>query len=169
MKYANKALSSDQTKVILLIGVWRKNHDLMLQIMNNKTRGREVRELFGRYRQHGPRRKLYYYTIMHRKDCIYVIFIPYLQDLGLLKYCYLPWQRDVTTSLSIRKETCLPLVRLLRFSVNKYSIRPIPIVLVKCWKVAHWNAKKLLKNCQKSKKLLPKFQKLLPKFLAIFI
>ena len=49
------------------------------------------------------------------------------------------------------------------------AIRPIPIVLVKCWKVAHWNAKKLLKNCQKSKKLLPKFQKLLPKFLAIFI
>ena len=47
--------------------------------------------------------------------------------------------------------------------------RPIPIVLVKCWKVAHCNAKKLLKNCQKSKKLLPKFQKLLPKFLAIFI
>ena len=40
--------------------------------------------------------------------------------------------------------------------------RPVPIVLVKCWKVAHWNAKKLLKNCQKSKKLLPKFQKLLP-------
>ena len=49
------------------------------------------------------------------------------------------------------------------------GIRPVPIVLVKCWKVAHWNAKKLLKNCQKSKKLLPKFQKLLPKFLAIFI
>ena len=48
-------------------------------------------------------------------------------------------------------------------------VRPVPIVLVKCWKVAHWNAKKLLKNCQKSKKLLPKFQKLLPKFLAIFI
>ena len=47
--------------------------------------------------------------------------------------------------------------------------RPVPIVLVKCWKVAHWNAKKLLKNCRKSKKLLPKFQKLLPKFLAIFI
>ena len=47
--------------------------------------------------------------------------------------------------------------------------RPIPIVLVKCWKVAHWNAKKLLKHCQKSKRLLPKFQKLLPKFLAIFI
>ena len=49
------------------------------------------------------------------------------------------------------------------------ATRPIPIVLVKCWKVAHWNAKKLLKNCQKSKKLLPKFQKLLPKFLAIFV
>ena len=29
-----------------------------------------------------------------------------------------------------------------------------PIVLVKCWKVVHWNAKKLL----------PKFQKLPPKF-----
>ena len=32
-----------------------------------------------------------------------------------------------------------------------------PIVLVKCWNVADWNAKKLLKNCQKSKKLLTKF------------
>ena len=45
---------------------------------------------------------------------------------------------------------------------NKYQgvgDRPVPIVLVKCWKVAYWNAKKLLKNCQKSKKLLPKFQK----------
>ena len=47
--------------------------------------------------------------------------------------------------------------------------RPFPIVLVKCWKVANWNAKKLLKNCQKSKKLLPKFQKLPPEFLDIFI
>ena len=55
------------------------------------------------------------------------------------------------------------------FGPSRLSNRPIPIVLVKCWKVAHWNAKKLLKNCQKSKKLLPKFQKLLPKFLAIFI
>ena len=24
-------------------------------------------------------------TIMHRKDCMHVIFIPYLQDLGLLR------------------------------------------------------------------------------------
>ena len=47
--------------------------------------------------------------------------------------------------------------------------RPFPIVLVKCWKVTHWIAKKLLKNCHKSKKLLPKFQKLPPKFLDIFI
>ena len=39
------------------------------------------------------------------------------------KYCFLPWQRDVTTSLSIRKETCLPLVRLLRFSLNKFSVK----------------------------------------------
>ena len=52
----------------------------------------------------------------------------------------------------------------------KARIRPFPIVLVKCWKVAHWNAKRLLKNCQKSKKLLtPKFQKLLPKFLDNFV
>ena len=42
-------------------------------------------------------------------------------------------------------------------------------MLVKCWKVAHWDAKKLLKNCQKSKTLLPTFQKLPPKFLDIFI
>jgi len=34
---------------------------------------------------------------------------------------------------------------------------PFPVVLVKCWKGAHWNAKKLLKNCQNSKKLPPKF------------
>jgi len=27
-------------------------------------------------------------------------------------------------------------------------------VLVKCWKVPHWNAKKLLKNCQKLENLL---------------
>ena len=47
--------------------------------------------------------------------------------------------------------------------------RPFPIVLVKCWKVGHWNAKKLLKDCQKSKTLLPKFQKLPSKFLDIFI
>ena len=38
------------------------------------------------------------------------------------KYCFLPWQRDVTTSLSIRKETCLPLVRFLLFSLNKFSV-----------------------------------------------
>ena len=32
------------------------------------------------------------------------------------------------------------------------------IVRVKCWKVAHWNAQRLLKNSQKSKKLLLKFK-----------
>jgi len=37
--------------------------------------------------------------------------------------------------------------------------RPFPIVLVKCWKVTHWIAKKLL----------PKFPKLSPKFLDIFL
>ena len=61
-----------------------------------------------------------------------------------------------------------------QFVRNEYfcigpAARPVPIVLVKCWKVTRWNAKKLLKNCQKYKKLLPKFQKLLPKFLAVFI
>ena len=54
-------------------------------------------------------------------------------------------------------------------SINPLRVRPFQIALVKCWKVAHWNAKKLLKNCQKSKRFLPKFQKLPPKFLDIFI
>ncbi len=36
-------------------------------------------------------------------------------------------------------------------------IRCVPIVLNKCRKAAHWNAKKMLKYRQKSKKLLPKF------------
>ena len=30
--------------------------------------------------------------------------------------------------------------------VLENTSRPFPIVLVKFWKVAHWNAKKLLKN-----------------------
>ena len=41
---ANKALSSVQTKFILLIGVWRTYHDLMLQ--DNKTRERDVRDTY---------------------------------------------------------------------------------------------------------------------------
>ena len=77
--------------------------------------------------------------------------------------------------LIIRQQPCLLAVVkvivacLCTTNVFRVRVRPVPIVLVKCWNVAHWNAKKLLKNCQKSKKLLPKFQKLLPKFLAIFI
>ena len=39
------------------------------------------------------------------------------------------------------------------------ATRPIPIVLVKCWKVAHWNVKKLLKKCQKIQKLATKISK----------
>ena len=34
-----------------------------------------------------------------------------------------------------------------------YVGRPVLIVLLKCWNVAYWKAKKLLKNCQNSKKL----------------
>ena len=45
----------------------------------------------------------------------------------------------------------------------------VPAVIVKCWKVAYWDAKKLRKNCQKSKNWLLKSQKLLPNFLHIFI
>ena len=55
------------------------------------------------------------------------------------------------------------------FCTGMPVVRTFPIVLVKCWKVAHWNAKKLPKNCQKTKKLLSKFSKLPPKFLDIFI
>ena len=47
--------------------------------------------------------------------------------------------------------------------------RPVPILLLQCWKVAHWNAIKFPKNTQKSKKWLPKFQNLLPKSLDIFL
>ena len=49
------------------------------------------------------------------------------------------------------------------------ACKPFPIVLVKCWNVAHWNAKTLLKKCKNPKTLLPKFEKLPPKFLNIFI
>ena len=45
--------------------------------------------------------------------------------------------------------------------------RPVPIVLTKCWKVAHWTVKKLLKGWQKHKRLLPKFQKMLHFFLHV--
>ena len=38
------------------------------------------------------------------------------------KSCYLPWQRDVTTSLSIRKETCLALVRLDRVHMDHFHM-----------------------------------------------
>ena len=55
------------------------------------------------------------------------------------------------------------------FCTGMPVVRTFPVVLVKCWKVAHWNAKKLPKNCQKTKKLLSKFSKLPPKFLDIFI
>ena len=43
------------------------------------------------------------------------------------------------------------------------AIRPIPIVLVKCWKVAHWNAKKLKKAKKLKLKKLPKIQKVATK------
>ena len=49
------------------------------------------------------------------------------------------------------------------------ALYAVPTVIVKFWKVAYWDAKKLPKNCQKSKKWLLKFQKLLPNFLHIFI
>ena len=45
----------------------------------------------------------------------------------------------------------------------RIGIRPVSIMLLKCWKVAYWNAKKLLKNGQKSRRSLTKFQKLLPR------
>ena len=46
-----------------------------------------------------------------------------------------PWQRDVATSLSIRKETCFPLVRLLRFSLNKFNVIITRIIGVR---TKHW-------------------------------
>ena len=46
-----------------------------------------------------------------------------------------PWQRDVATSVSIRKETCFPLVRLLRFSLNKFNVIITRIIGVR---TKHW-------------------------------
>ena len=43
-------------------------------------------------------------------------------------------------------------------SINPLRVRPFQIALVKCWKVAHLNAKKLLKNCQKSKRFYLNFK-----------
>ena len=36
---------------------------------------------------------------------------------------------------------------------TRSEARPVPLALIKCWKVASWNAKTLLRNCQKSKNL----------------
>ena len=57
---------------------------------------------------------------------------------------------------------CLLLGYSFELRLNSPAHRPFPIVLVKCWKVAHWNAQKLQNNWQK-------FQKLPPKFLDILI
>ena len=59
------------------------------------------------------------------------------------------------------------------FSYKAQLVKSQPFRIREAWKgtpcgrsllmamlTAHWNAKKLLKNCQKSKNLLPKFQKL---------
>ena len=45
---------------------------------------------------------------------------------------------------------CLLLGYSFQLRLNSPAHRPFPIVLVKCWKVAHWNAQKLLNNWQKS-------------------
>ena len=55
--------------------------------------------------------------------CHFYVILAGPRFVEIQKYCFLPWQRDVTTSLSIRKETCLPLVRLLQFSLNKFSVK----------------------------------------------
>ena len=59
-------------------------------------------------------------AIMHRKDCMHVIFFRFLFffcHICRTSVCWdpeilLPWQSDVTTFLSFMKGTCLPLVRL---------------------------------------------------------
>ena len=61
-----------------------------------------------------------------------------------------------TPDVSITPPAPIPNIPELRACAAR---RPFPIVLVRCWKVTHWIAKKLL----------PKFQKLSPKFLDIFI
>ena len=60
-------------------------------------------------------------AIMHRKDCMHVIFffrfLFFFCHICRTSACWdpeilLPWQSDVTTFLSFKKGTCLPLVRL---------------------------------------------------------
>ena len=69
------------------------------------------------------------------------------------------WLYDKVSNFIITQETAKYSVMPLSCGRTVNNSRPFPIVLVKCWKVAHWNAKKLL----------PKFQKLRPKFLDVFI
>ena len=69
------------------------------------------------------------------------------------------WLYDKVSNFIITQETAKYSVMPLSGGQTVNNSRPFPIVLVKCWKVAHWNAKKLL----------PKFQKLRPKFLDVFI
>ena len=47
--------------------------------------------------------------------------------------------------------------------------RPVPLALIKCWKVASWNAKTLLRIAKIQKLMLPNRLKFLPKFLDILI
>ena len=45
----------------------------------------------------------------------------------------------------------------------------VTIGLVKCWKVAHWNDIKLLKNAKNPNICYPKFQRLQAKFLDTYM
>ena len=90
------------------------------------------------------------FLTVRRVVVIYIICIVFAA-FGVAARMY-TWEKNIN-----RKEICSVMKPV--FLLGAGACRPILIVLVKCWKVAHWNAKKLL----------PQFQKLLPKFLAIFI
>ena len=91
--------------------------------------------------------------------------------------CIIPAMSYITPAISCITPARILIGSHLRFLENRglddvtsvtLGSRPVPIVLVKCWKVAHWNIENLLKNWLKSEKLLPEFQQLPPTYLDIF-
>ena len=49
------------------------------------------------------------------------------------------------------------------------ATRPVPIMLVKCWKVAYWNAKELLKIAKNPKRCYLNFKSRYVSFLIFLI
>ena len=88
-----------------------------------------------------------------------------LKDPNDRRVCFNFWLQLTIASPSVMYHTpsTVPLMLLvciqLIAALKCFASRPIPIVLVECWKVAHWNAKKLLKKLPKIQKVATKISK----------